>query len=132
MFDLDREIHAWSTRERARRCGRTPAVAEMEDHLHCEIDRLRKEEGLRVEEAFAAATAGLARSIDLGGDRRAARGPLLAHAFIWAALILASAIVLHDREGGTTHGLLLTLVLVPLWFASDQLLRRVMRLRGRG
>lgn len=128
MIDLDREIHDWSAREHARRCGRTPPVAEMEDHLHCEVERLRGE-GLTTEQAFAAATSGLGRSI--GRDRaRAARGPLLANALIWAALIFASAMVLHDRAGGSSYGVLLTVVIVPLWWASDRLLRRALRPRG--
>ena len=131
MFDLDREIHAWSTRERARRCGRTPAVAELEDHLHCEVERLRGT-GMPVEEAFRAATASLERNIDLGGGRGNARGPLLANAFLWAALIVGSAILLHDRADGTAVGLLVTVVMVPLWWASDHLLRRVLRPNHRG
>jgi hypothetical protein len=132
MFHLDREIHDWSERERARRCGRTLPVAEMEDHLHCEVERLRGT-GMPVEEAFAAATASLGRSIDVGrgSGAKAMRGPLLANAFVWAALILGSALLLHDEASGTTYGLLLTAVMVPLWWASDQLLRRVMGLRGR-
>ena len=130
MFDLDREVEAWSQRTATRRCRRTPTADELKDHLYCEIERLEKD-GAPREQAFTEASARLGRAIDLEGPDRSARGPLLANAFLWAALILATALVLARRDGGDSLAFLLITVFVPLWFASDLLLRRTLGLHRR-
>jgi hypothetical protein len=149
MFDLDREVTAWSTSVHAERCRAAAGVAELSDHLYCEVDRGRAE-GLSDEEAFRAATARLgsvseltaeeaknrsalgtvcqvAAKLDGAGVRPDHRGALLAHALIWASLIIATSMILSKSAVRDVYSLLLMVVFVPLWWASDQLLRSVLR-----
>jgi hypothetical protein len=155
MFDLDREVAAWSAALQAGRCSAVAhkGAAELADHLYCEIESGRAA-GLSDEAAFRAATARLGGAPALTAEnaknrsvfgtvcRVAAKldGPLptdpehrrllLAHAVIWAALMIASSLVLKKTGGSETSGLLLTVVFIPLWQASDRILRRVLRKRS--
>jgi len=151
MFDLKREVAAWSASVLAERCEPGPGVAELTDHLYCEIDRAR-ETGLSEEEAFRAATARLGTTSVLAAEHAknrsllspvcrvaakfgssaaspAQRRFLTTHALLWAALMIASALMLAVTPARDIYGLLLTVVFLPLWWASDQLLRKALRHR---
>jgi hypothetical protein len=152
MFDLDREVTAWANSVHAERCRAAAGAAELTDHLYCEIERGRAE-GLSDEEAFRAAVARLgsasalmaeeaknrsalgtvcqvAAKLDGAGVRPDHRGALLAHALIWASLIIATSMILSKTAVRDVYSLLLMVVFVPLWWASDQLLRSVLRRQG--
>ncbi|MBL8113850.1 MAG: hypothetical protein JNK60_13295 [Acidobacteria bacterium] len=150
MFDLKRAVETWSHTVRAGRCEGTESVDELTDHLYCEIDRARAE-GLSDEQAFAAAVARIgapkalvaeqaknrtlrqtvcaleARDANLPGSGRSL---LVAHAILWAAVILAASILLSKSSASTAFAFLLTGVLVPAWWASELLLRRGLRRAG--
>jgi hypothetical protein len=126
MFDLDWEVDAWTAKAFGTCRSRAATRAELKDHLLCAIERL-EEAGLPREEAFRRATAALEGTADsLSGAEHALRRGRLAHSILWAALILATALLFarsDDRDGFTT---LLLLVLVPIWFAADRLVLRLL------
>ena len=148
MFDLDKEVTAWSEAVYAGRCRRAASVAELSDHLYCEIDRARAD-GLPDEQAFAAAVAKLGSGPELAAEdaknrsvlqtacataARSERGLtgehrklLLAHAILWAALILGSSLVLSKTAAPKSLEMLFVSLLIPIWWASEQLLRRALR-----
>lgn len=151
MFDLNREVAAWSAAVHAERCQPAAGVAELSDHLYCEIDRARGA-GLSDEEAFRTAIARLGSTVELTTEHaknrsalgiacqvaakfdRSASSPehrrlLLAHALVWATLMIASALVLTKTAAPDVSGWLLTVIFIPLWWASDQLLRLALRQR---
>ncbi|MGH9421910.1 MAG: permease prefix domain 1-containing protein [Thermoanaerobaculia bacterium] len=151
MFDVDHEVTAWSAAVHAERCRPEAGAAELSDHLHCEIDRARAE-GLSDEEAFRIATSRLgsqreiSRELDknrtlLGSICRVAakldgamtnphhRRLLMAHALIWAAVMIASELLFAKTGSRQISAWFLTGVLIPLWLASEQLLRRALRHR---
>lgn len=153
MFDLDKEVAAWSAAMHAGRCAQAAGVAELSDHLYCEIERARAG-GLPDELAFAAAVAKLGpepelaaelaknRSVLEAGCVAAARyeravpsarhrGLLVAHAILWAAVIIAAALVMTKTAAPRAFGWLLMVVLVPSWWASEQILRRALRTQSR-
>ena len=154
MFELEKEVGAWSRSVHADGCGRAASLAELSDHLYCEIDRARAE-GLSDEQAFAAAVKKLGQGRELAaehaknrsllgsvcawaarferaGSSGAGGGLLVAHAFIWAALIVASSMFMSRSLPATTSGWLLCCVILPLWWASEQILRRALRSRQDG
>lgn len=55
MFNLDHEISAWCRSIYPNWWDRSARVAELADHLYCEVERLQAE-GLSEEEAFVSAT----------------------------------------------------------------------------
>ncbi len=149
MFDLEREVTAWSETVHAGRCGSASTVAELKDHLYCEIERGRAH-GLSDELAFAAAVAKLGASTTLASEhaknrsilktvcvaaardeRRYSNGRhrnlLMAHAILWAAVILATSIMMSKSKTPDSLSLLLIIILGPCWFASEQILRRALR-----
>jgi hypothetical protein len=147
MFDLDKEVAAWSRAMHAERCRETAHAAELSDHLHCEIERGRAQ-GLSDEQAFKAAVAKLGAQPELEAEESKNRsllgtvcaaagryerlraghtGLFLAHALLWAALMLATSAVLSKSSAPQAFAWLLTGVLVPTWWASEQLLRRALR-----
>jgi hypothetical protein len=151
VFNLDREVAAWATAVHAQRCQPVAGVAELSDHLYCEIERARAE-GQPDEEAFHTATERLGSTTALAAEHDKNRsalgtacqlaakidGPLvtaadrrllMAHAFVWAALMIATAIVLKKSTTNEVFAWLLICVFVPLWLASNQILRRALRLR---
>lgn len=149
MFDLEQEIAAWGTKVHQGRCRPEAEMAELRDHLHCEIERGR-DQGLSEEAAFRAAIARLGAAPELAAEHAknrsllakgcalAARvdrfdGPplsgrqhllLLAHAVVWAALMLASSLLLARSAAPDLLAYLLVGVQVPCWWASEQILRR--------
>lgn len=54
---------------------------------------------------------------------------IIVNAIIWAALMLSTALLFTtvDADLSRTYGYLLTVILVPLWFASDQLVRKALK-----
>ncbi len=150
MFDLRRAVDTWSQTVRSGRCEGSESVDELTDHLYCEIDRARAE-GMSDEQAFAAAVARIgapkalvaekaknytfrqtvcaleARDASLSGNGRSL---LVAHAVLWAAVILAASILLSRSSASMTFAFFLTGVLVPAWWASELLLRRGLRRAG--
>lgn len=149
MFDLEREVSAWSQAVHAGRCNPAASAAELSDHLYCEIDRARAG-GMTEEQAFRAAVAalgsvpalaaehaknrsllrtGCAVAARLGGSPPSGerRGILVAHALIWAALILGTSLLLSKSSTKDAFSLLLITILLPCWFASEQILRRALR-----
>lgn len=131
------------------RCRTASEIAELSDHLYCEIDRARAE-GLSDEEAFRAAITRIGSAPQLAQEhaknRSALRGtlcrvlaadarlehraPLIAHSLIWAALLLATTMVLVGQGASNAWGWFAIGVFVPLWWMSDHLLRSVLRQRS--
>lgn len=149
MFDLTREVAAWSEAVHAGRCHSAARVAELTDHLHCEIDRARAE-GASDEQAFAAAVrkVGTARELNLEHEKNRSlfgracsalarydradaipgrRGPLLAHAILWASFMIATSFLLSKSATRDSISYLLIFGFVPVWWCSDQLLRQALR-----
>ena len=148
MFDLEREVAAWSATVHAERCQPAASVAELSDHLYCEIDQARAT-GLSEEEAFRAAVARIgspsaltaehaknrsalgtvcrvAAKLDGSSSSPEQRRLLVAHALIWAALMIASALMLKKTASEVSVLMLIT-IFIPLSWASEQLLRRAFR-----
>ncbi|MCU1348966.1 MAG: hypothetical protein JWO56_1996, partial [Acidobacteria bacterium] len=75
MFDLDREVASWSAKVHAERCQPAAGVAELTDHLYCEIDRGRAR-GLSDEEAFRAAIARVGSAPELTTEHAKNRSAL--------------------------------------------------------
>ncbi len=151
MFDLEREVAAWSEAVHAGPCRRAGSVAELADHLYCEIERARAE-GLADEQAFAAAVAKLGNGPELAAEHaknrsllasgcalaarydppmggRGSRGLLVAHGIVWAALTVSAALLLSKYGAREAFNWLLIVGLVPSWLASEQILRRALRPR---
>jgi len=146
MFDLDQEVAAWTAAAFASRCRREASIAELTDHLYCELARGRAE-GLDDKQAFHAAITRLGsprefaaeeaknnsvfqkgcaialrweRSIP-GSERR---GLMLVNALLWAAVMIASATLWKRGGGPPTIGWVLLTVLTSGWWASEAVLRR--------
>ncbi|MEA2572400.1 MAG: hypothetical protein QOI24_4401 [Acidobacteriota bacterium] len=144
MFDLNREVAAWSAAVYAERCGAAASVAELSDHLYCEID-LGRAAGLSDEEAFRTAVARLGTASELSAENaknrsalgavcavaakledpvsRRHRGLMIAHALLWATLMIALSVILKKTE---LVAWTMLVILVPMWWASERLLRRAM------
>jgi hypothetical protein len=153
MFDLDREATVWSEAVYANDCRGAASVAELRDHLYCEIDRARAE-GLSDEQAFAAAVAKLGPATKLATEHAKNRSVLravcaavsrderlvssdqqwllVAHAVLWAALTIGTALVLSKTATREASEWMLIVVLIPCWLASEQILRRALRRRPTG
>ena len=141
-FDLQAEVRAWCRSALPDGCH-DEAVAELEDHLHCEIERLQQE-GHEPSEAFSKATQRLGKARDIMTEygknqsfvarlcaldrrlsgveriedpvlRRKSSRLIVGHAILWAAAMLASALLVQDSENA---GYLVTLVFIPMWFMS--------------
>lgn len=156
MFDLEKEVQTWSEAVHAERCHPAGSVAELADHLHCEIDRLRATPSgnpLSDEQAFRAAVARLGATPALAAENaknrslletgcavaRDERAPsvtgragthrrlLLAHAVLWASLMIGASLLMSKTSMATAFSLLLILALGPAWWASDRIVRRALR-----
>ena len=150
MFDLEREVAAWSASVHAERCQPEAGIAELTDHLYCEIE-LARAAGLSEEEAFRSATAKLGSTAELAAEHvknrsalgdacqlaaklegktplnRQQRQLVLVHAVIWAVLIIVASLILSK----TVVEWLLVVAFVPLWWASEQILLRAVAPEGR-
>ncbi len=143
MFQLDQEVRAWCAAIVPADSAQNENLAELEDHLLSEIEGLQAT-GLSEEQAFATATermgetkmlmteysknrsfisrlCELDRKLSGTGTitdptlRKQANRLILGHAILWAAALIAAAIMLEDAENMNT---MTTLVMIPLWFAS--------------
>jgi hypothetical protein len=154
MFELKKAVESWSRAVIASSCRDAERMAEMADHLYCEIERARIQ-GMSDEQAFAAAVARVGSagtlanehaknrsvlavscatlaSFERGAGGSEHRGFLLVHAFLWASLMVATALVLHKASTPAALSFLLVVVLIPLHWASEQLLRRALQHRRSG
>ncbi len=152
MFDLDREVTAWSNSVHADSCVGSTRSAELRDHLYCEVDRARSQ-GLSDEQAFAAAVAKMGESAQLAGEHAKGRsvfksacaaamryerrdwqagyrGPLMAHAIIWASLQVGVSLIVSSSDASVGTGLLLISLMTAMWWGSEQILRRALRQGG--
>jgi len=152
MFQLDREVRAWCSSILPDDCSQDERLDELEDHLYSEIERLQAE-GLSEEQAFTTATNQLGEANMLMSEfsknrsfvsrlcaldrqlsgtgtikssslRKTANRLIIGHAILWAAAMLATALLMRDSEAMTS---VLTLVMVPLWFASFLLINGAIR-----
>jgi hypothetical protein len=152
MNELDRKVAEWCERIHLDRCWyrSKDSVEELQDHLYSEIEHLMTD-GMNEDAAFDAATrklgnihdlerefsrnrswlGRLSRNIALSecGVSKKERKMRMANSMIWAVLMIASALVLRniDVDAGKVSAYLLIVVFVPLWFASDQLIRKAAR-----
>lgn len=154
MFDLERETKAWARTVHADRCRGSASESELLDHLYCEID-LARTQGLDDEHAFVAAVAKLGSSGALRAEHAknrsflgmvcafaarlegressaGARSLLAAHGVVWATLMISLSLVLTRYLSRNTTCWVLLGILVPLWWASEQVLRRAIRSRSGG
>ncbi len=154
MFDLEREIKAWSEAALEGACRDAAGVAELTDHLWCEVERARSG-GLSDEQAFHAAVAKLgpaksfaaehaknrsllgeacaiAARLEGGGPRGSHKELLVTHSLFWAGLMLVLAFMLPKGADRDAPGWLFVAVLIPAWWTSEQLLRRALRRPPRG
>ena len=145
MFDLDEEITAWKA-SLTDRCDRSEIVAELEDHLRTDVERLVAE-GLSAERAFRSATAriGSQAALDSEYDKnlsllgrahrwlsrvegrrsQASRQPRarLARSLLGAAIVVAAGMVLSDLDVPQAGAYLLA-VFVPLGLVVGGVLER--------
>src|SRR5262245_26534455 len=133
MFDLQREIDAWSKKAYDGPCrGRAASLDEWKDHVHCEIERLVAE-GRTPEEAFRLATTRLGEAAPVGCRRRsgvASNRARIALAIVWASVIIATALLLTTDGRRETSSYLLLFALIPAWWSSDLVLSRHLRAAG--
>jgi len=152
MNDLDRRIREWCATIVPEECGGADKRHELEDHLATEIAHLEAT-GLTPEQAFNTATRRLgdvtmllneyakdrsfvsrlcALDRKLSGTagpsdpalRRIANRLLVGNALLWAAAMLAGALLLQDADASQS---MLLFVLIPLWFASQMLITAAFR-----
>lgn len=145
MFDLDKEVAAWSS-TMAQRCGREADIAELEDHLRSAFEHLSAE-GVPPERAFELAVSRMGSVADIDAEYEKNRslfsklhskvvswdrsltkgsrsGQEIGLALIFASLIIAVAVLLSSTDlDGTTAASYLLLVSLPLWWASRALIR---------
>lgn len=134
MFDLDKAIDAWCNKVVAHNIWDTEKVDELKDHLYCIVEEAVTA-GETPETAFTQATNGMGypetelpentgrASIVSGickvlskieGHPSSDSPMVIAHAVIWACVMLAMAIVIDDKD--TNSSVLMILILG--WFAS--------------
>ena len=75
MFNLEKEIDLWCHSIRMSGWNRASQIAELKDHLYCEIEQFSKD-GLSDEEAFKAATARLGDVTELSREHSKNRSVL--------------------------------------------------------
>lgn len=146
MFDLDKEVAAWSARL-ARRCGRDADIAELEDHLRSTFEHLSAE-GVPPERAFELAVSRMGDVAEIEAEYEKNRSTLsrfhdrLARwdrasftrrgagretsvAVIFASLIIAVSLMLSSANisGSAAAGYLL-ITIAPLWLATRMLSTR--------
>jgi hypothetical protein len=150
MFDLDREVVAWSRAVHSGQCS-AQAAAELTDHLYCEIEKGRAS-GLPDQEAFAAAVAKVGARPDLKNESaknrswwqsacawaaradqplpRGGQYAVILHALVWGRLmVVASALARRAAEPDSVRGMVLALS-VAAWILSERVLRHVLRARA--
>jgi hypothetical protein len=120
MFDAEKAAREWTRSQQAMGCSGDMSRDEMTDHLLCEVERLTGE-GMSEEAAFERAKAGLT---GINPPNLRQKKAVVANALIWAALMLASALVLSGSTEDNTANFLLITVFIPLWWASDLMVKR--------
>ena len=64
-------------------------------------------------------------------ERRGSKGVrsdlLISHAVVWASLMIATSLLLSKSTMPDTPSIMIIIVFVPLWMASEQILRLAMR-----
>lgn len=128
MFDLDKAVDDWIRSQDGARClrmrrksRRNGDIDELRDHLLCEVERLEGE-GLAVDEAFRQATA---RMTPPHGERTRRRHLHIANALAWAAVMIASALLMaKGNMAEDVASYLLLVVLVPAWWVTDRMIQR--------
>jgi len=149
MFDLEKEVRAWSGAALAGRCRPDAMAAELADHLYCEIETARRR-GASDEKAFAEAVAkvgspdelaaelsktrsllgkGCAAVARLDRSGTAGRRLLVAHGILWAMMTIAGAVLAKENGKSASEAFewMLLLVVIPGWIGSEQILRRALR-----
>lgn len=143
MFQLDHEIKSWCASVVLSRYGNRTRMAELEDHLYCEINALA-EQGIAEQEAFLIATKKMGNSDDLSTeyaknhgllltlfgnkkgeletDKKPAIKPII-HALIFAALMIISALLMSGSEYKDT----VTNSLILIWWISFSITHRTMK-----
>ncbi len=156
MFQLEESVRKWCATNLPEDCRQGERFDELEDHLRCEVERLQRA-GLDQERAFVAATGRMGeakmlmsefakdrsfvsrlcaldrRLSDCGNTqdpalRKMVNRLTIGHAILWAAAMIATALLLRGTENA---GMMPILVMVPLWFASFMLLTGATRSLGR-
>lgn len=151
MIDLQQEVSAWCRSILPEGCDSQEQLAELEDHLMCEIERL-EETGLPRQEAFEQATRRMGKASMIMNEysknqsfvarlcaldrklsgaerltdpklRKTARRLLVGNSLLWAAAMIATALLSSEADDA---GRLVPLVFVPLWFASFALINSTM------
>ena len=141
MFELEQAVQDWCQQVAASGCGNAHRIAELKDHLHCEIERLQHQ-GLSAEQAFQTATKQLGQQPQLHAEYAKNHNTLaglcqhesatdesgqtaeqhsknsIAHAILFAAAMLASAILIDD----TTAASISLFILLGLWWATQTLM----------
>lgn len=149
MFDVNAAVDEWVIRTLGEQCRDSKRATELADHLHCEIEAARAE-GRSAEEAFALATTRMgapgALAEELAKNRSALaavceplmreerrwRGSgsastlLLAHALLWAAGLIASAVWLASSHADAATRWTVVGTMPPLWYASDLVVKRLL------
>lgn len=152
MNDLDRKVTEWCEQVFVDRCWYRSknGIEELQDHLYSEIEALQGQ-GMDEDVAFATATkklgdirdlereftrnrswlGRLSRNIAMSecGITKKERKMRIGNSIIWATLMIASALIFNtiDADVSRTYSYLLVVVMIPLWFASDQLMRKAAR-----
>ena len=149
MINLEKDVRQWSEAALAGRCADGAAAAELADHLWCEIERARSR-GASDEEAFARATSALGSRRELAAEfarnrsfagrgcaiaarlddsKPGERKYLIAHAILWATMIVAGAVIAKTSGAGTSSNFqwMLLVILIPGWIASERILRKALR-----
>lgn len=124
MFDLDKEIARWRGKLRRFNCIRAERLDELEDHLRCRIEELQAK-GDTAASAFQTARQELRPQWKPESSK--AMKLILGNAIMFAAAILATALILSNGDGQVAKSSIVLMVLIPLWFMSDLLLKRALR-----
>src|SRR5258705_12605577 len=135
MFDLKREVDAWSKKSYAGPCrDKAATLDELKDHVYCEIERLEAGGATR-EEAFRMATTELDGSAEKAGEKRGCRtrsAGRKANAIVWASVMIASSLLLVASGDHKVSSYLLLSGFMPAYMASDRILARNLPTAGNG
>ena len=124
MFELENEVARWRAKRRRFSCIRAERLDELEDHLRCRIEELEAN-GESVESAFETARQELRPQWK--PESAQAMKLILGNAILFAAAILATALILTNSDSQAAKTSIVTIVLIPLWFMSDLFLKKALR-----
>lgn len=134
MFNLEQAIDAWCTTVVQHKLWDADKLDELKDHLYCVIEH-EISKGSNEQQAFKKATTDMGYEVSQTNDA-ASRATVLqgicrllnklenhpnhdapvmiAHSLIWAAMMLAIALVVDDKQANQS----ILLILLSGWFAS--------------